>query len=229
MNREIIDYYDRQAATYDRDRFGSNYGKFIDIQERRILNRWLSGGDRKVLELACGTGRLSDLAVVACDASQESLKIAKRRRPPTCFVAADATQLPFKTQSIDAVFAFHLFMHLDRGSIRQILAEAARVLRDQGLFIADVASATRRRAGRRLAGDSKPWHGSTALSASEFKVLCAEFGFAPVRLTGLMLIPIHRVPDRLRPFLVRLDRWLSARLPSLSSYLVGCFVKEGFR
>jgi ubiquinone/menaquinone biosynthesis C-methylase UbiE len=225
MNREIVDYYDRQAATYDRDRFGSNYGKFIDIQERRILNRWLSGADRRVLEIACGTGRLSDFALFACDASLESLKIARRRRPSTCFVAADATQLPFKTQSIDAVFAFHIFMHLDRGSIRSILAEAARVLRDRGLFIADVASATRRRTGSRPAGESAPWHGSTALSAAEFKMLCSEFGLRPVRMTGIMFIPIHRMPDRLRPFLLSLDRWLSARLPSLSSYLAGCFIK----
>src|SRR5438132_1432715 len=117
MNREIIDYYDRHAATYDRDRFGSSYGKFIDIQERRILSRWLSAGGRRVLELACGTGRLSDFALIACDASLESLQIANRRRPSTCFVAADAAQLPFKSQSIDAVFAFHILMHLDRHNI----------------------------------------------------------------------------------------------------------------
>jgi len=229
MNRAIIDYYDRLAASYDRDRFGSSYGTFIDARERRILRRWLSVDHSRVLEIACGTGRLSDSAHIGCDASQESLKIAKDRRPSTCFVAADAARLPFKPESIDAVFAFHLFMHLDRGEIRSILAEAARVLRDGGLFIADVVSATRRSAGDRSNDGGVPWHGSTALSQAEFKMLCREFGLRPVRMSGLLFVPIHRVPNRLRPLLSGVDRWLCDRWPSLSSYLVGCFIKDASR
>ena len=226
MDRNIVDYYDRHAAAYDRERFGNNYGKFIDAQERRILGRWLSP-EHQVLEIACGTGRLSAMAQVACDASQESLKLARQRRPSTCFAAADATALPFKSQSFDAVFAFHLLMHLDTDTIRKLVGEAARVLRDDGIFVADVASLSRRRVTHRSAQSA--WHGNTALSVAQIKGLCAEFDLEQREMTGILFLPIHRLPDRLRPFLLTIDRLLATAFPAWSSYLVGCFVKKASR
>jgi ubiquinone/menaquinone biosynthesis C-methylase UbiE len=224
MNREIIAYYDRLAPTYDADRFGNSYGRFIDAQERDLLGRWLAGRER-VLEIACGTGRLSNFAHVACDASQESLKLARRRHAALTVAAADATRLPFTDASFDAVFGFHLLMHLDAASVDATIAEAARVLRHDGVFIADVASATRRRmSGERTAQEA--WHGNTALSVKSFRSLCARHGLRPRRMTGLMLLPIQRLPHRLRPMMMGFDRVLAAMAPPLSSYLAGCFVKR---
>ena len=225
MKREIIEYYDRLAPTYDQDRFGNSYGRFVDAQERRLLGKWLSAERRDVLEIACGTGRLSNFAQVACDASQESVKLAQARHPSVRFVAADAMRLPFRTQSFDAVYGFHLLMHLDRDSVRATLGEASRVLRPGGIFAGDVLSAARRRLGARPQGECS-WHGNTALDSDEFRTLCAEHRLLPVQLRGLLLLPIQRVPARLRPLLAPVDRWLSARLPSWSSYLIGCFVKR---
>ena len=37
---KIIDYYDNLAETYDENRFENTYGKFIDKQERNILNQY---------------------------------------------------------------------------------------------------------------------------------------------------------------------------------------------
>ncbi len=228
MNREIIDYYDHLAPTYDRDRFGNSYGRFIDAGERRLLARWLPAERHNILEVACGTGRLSNFAGVACDASQESLKLASLRHAQVTFVCADSMQLPFKSHGFDAVFAFHLLMHLDAEGVRATVAEASRVLRPGGVFVADVVSAARRHFVAR-SRPRNPWHGNTALSAREFRTLCAEYGLKPLRMTGLAFLPIQRMPHRLRPFLTTTDAWLAAGLPSLSSYVIGCFVKDDTR
>lgn len=225
MKREIIDYYDRLAPDYDIIRFGTGYGRFIDARERQLLAAWLPADKKDVLELGCGTGRLSSFAQVASDASKPSLGIARARCPATRFVAADAARLPFAAKAFDAVFAFHLLMHLENDAVRSILAETARVLRPGGTLIADVVSATR----RRLTGERKVkehhWHAATAFSAGGFKALCREAGLRPVRMTGLMFLPIHRLPDRAKPLFSGLDDRLAQRMPSLSSYLVGCFAK----
>jgi SAM-dependent methyltransferase len=228
MNREIIDYYDRLAPTYDRDRFGNSYGRFIDAGERRLLARWLPPARHNILEVACGTGRLSNFAGVACDASLESLKLANRRQARVTLVCADSMRLPFESNRFDAVFAFHLLMHLDAEGVRATVAEASRVLRPGGIFIADVVSAARRHLLARSPPEN-PWHGNTALSAKEFRTLCAERGLKPLRMTGLAFLPIQRMPHRLRPFLTMIDAWLAAGLPSLSSYVIGCFVKDDTR
>jgi hypothetical protein len=34
----IVDYYDGLAKSYDSDRFGNSYGRFIDRQERQSTN-----------------------------------------------------------------------------------------------------------------------------------------------------------------------------------------------
>jgi hypothetical protein len=44
-----------------------------------------------------------------------------------------------------------------------------------------------------------------------------------------MLLPIQRLPHRLRPMLMGCDRLLAAAVPSLSSYLAGYFVKNDAR
>ena len=224
MNPEIIAYYDRLAPLYDQDRFGNSYGRFVDARERALVERWLAGR-RDVLEIACGTGRLSNIASVACDASQASLKVARERDPRLARTAADATRLPFAPASVDAVFGFHLLMHLDATSVRATIAEAARVLRPGGLLVADVVSATRRRLWPR-ATPEVAWHGSTVLTVDAFREVCASQGLRCKAMTGLLLLPVQRLPPWLRPFLAPLDAALGRAMPSLSSCLIGCFVKQ---
>ena len=59
----VVEYYNDLSERYDLDRFDNSYGAYVDAQERRILRRWLAPmGQGKILDLACGTGRLLDLA-----------------------------------------------------------------------------------------------------------------------------------------------------------------------
>lgn len=224
MKQEIIAYYDRLAPAYDASRFANSYGRFVDERERALLRAWLPVDPKHTLELGCGTGRLSAFAGVAIDASKASLAIAGARNPATRFAAADAERLPFAPASFDAVFAFHLLMHLDTATIRSIFAEAFRVLRPGGMFVADIASKTRRElTGRPKAQEG--WHAQTALTQQGFHDMGRAAGFEPSRATGLLLLPVHRLPEALRMPLAHVDAWLGHRLPSLSSYLIASFVK----
>ena len=75
--RQLVDYYDRLADNYDSNRFGNSYGRYVDAQERRLFADWLDqvrGGT--ILDLACGSGRLLDLASCGPDASLATRALA---------------------------------------------------------------------------------------------------------------------------------------------------------
>ena len=48
---EIINYYDSLAKSYDEDRFNNAYGKFVDKQERIILDKILIDKNELILDL----------------------------------------------------------------------------------------------------------------------------------------------------------------------------------
>ncbi len=117
------------------------------------LNRWLSlrldqswrrqtlravevGAADQVLDLACGTGDLSELAaatgarVTGIDFARNMLVGATRRRIRATFIQADANALPLPTAAVSVVvsgFALRNFV-----SIPHTLHEAARVLKPGG-------------------------------------------------------------------------------------------------
>jgi SAM-dependent methyltransferase len=223
IDRAMIQYYDRLAPTYDAERFGNSYGKFLDAQERATLARLLPDEAASVLDLGCGTGRLTDFATHGCDASIASVKLAAQRHMQKTFVGGDAASLPFRSGSFDAVFGFHVFMHLKPEAIGMVFAEVGRVLKPGAIFIADVASGFRRRLHPR---PGSGWHGATSLTRREFQRLAEPAGLKLQTSVGIALTPIHRIPRRFRHPLVNLDRCLAAMAPDWASYIVGCFAKE---
>jgi SAM-dependent methyltransferase len=223
VDRAVISYYDRLAPSYDSDRFGNSYGGFLDREERAILASYLPRGAVRILDLGCGTGRLTDHASHGCDGSFESLRLAAAKRPDRRFAAADIVSLPFTSGSFDAALAFHVFMHLDREAIGSAFREVTRVLRPGGVFVADIASALRRRLRPRAV---QGWHGGTALSRAEFAALAERAGLAMTAARGVMLLPIHRLPAGARGGLARLDLGLAAAFPDGASYIVGRFAKH---
>jgi SAM-dependent methyltransferase len=223
IDRAMIQYYDRLARTYDAERFGNSYGKFLDAQERATLARLLPMEAGSVLDLGCGTGRLTDFATHGCDASIESVKLASQRHLKKTFVGADVVSLPFLPDSFDAVFSFHVFMHLKPEAIGKVFAEVGRVLKPGAVFVADVASGFRRRLHPRR---NSEWHGATSLTRREFQRLAEPAGLKLQTSVGIALIPIHRIPRRFRHSLANLDRSFAALAPDWASYIVGCFAKE---
>lgn len=222
---EIIDYYNRLASDYDHNRFENSYGQFIDAQERKILNQLIQHRHGQVLDIACGTGRLMDYATQGLDASIEMLKIAQAKFPDKKMIQAQATTIPLEDKSLEVVFSFHFFMHLDRDTIVQIIQECHRLLKPKGRIIFDIPSAKRRSRKTPHATDHA-WHGAQSMSLEELRLLLGE-RFEIKRTFGLLALPIHRFPSGIRRYLKGLDYFLANYvMKEYSSYLVLELVKK---
>jgi SAM-dependent methyltransferase len=211
--REVIAYYDARAPTYDADRLGNSYEAYLEGLERHALREWIQGP--RVLDLACGTGRLLDLASEGLDLSEKMLERARARWPGKRIHHAPAWRIPAPDGNYDTVFALHLFKHLHLGDLRRVLNECRRVLRPGGVMVFDFPNALRRRlVGFRSTG----WHSGTELTLGDLRML----GGGHWRLAGsrgLALAPVHRLPHAVRPAFMVAEMLLGRTpLKHLASY-----------
>ncbi|MFB6835587.1 methyltransferase domain-containing protein [Streptomyces sp. NPDC056361] len=136
MAETVLDY-EAEAAHYDRTRGGVPRA---EAAARAVLSL-VPAGARTLLDLACGTGLVTErlarpgLSVYGADAAQAMLRAAAGRVPGRT-VRADARRLPLPDASVDAVSAVWL-LHLVPFA-PDIVAEAARVLRPGGVLVATV-------------------------------------------------------------------------------------------
>jgi ubiquinone/menaquinone biosynthesis C-methylase UbiE len=112
---------------------------------KRRLNA-TTGQGLHILEIGCGTGRTTrflklafpDAKVTALDLSPTYLKVAQKNLSQLdriSFVEADASDLPFKDQSFDAVVSVFLFHELPSSVRRQVAKEMTRVTKDGGWVV----------------------------------------------------------------------------------------------
>jgi len=135
-----------QAVFYDR-LLGLIF--LTPFEVKMTLNALL--GDRekfvKLIEVGCGTGRmLQHFAkhtnfVVGADLSLESLRRCRERFEKlglldrTLLVHADASFLPFRDESFDAVASCQMIEHVPSDRMRnKVIAEIARILKPNGRF-----------------------------------------------------------------------------------------------
>ena len=139
-------FFDAIATRYDRvfAREPSEMRAHVD----RALDA-IGPGARDVLDLGVGTGlelpRLLDAGhrVVGLDVSKEMIALCNNRsRPIRCVEHDFWTGLPFEDASFDAVIAlFGSLAHApDAEALSRLAREIARVLREGGVFFAEVPS-----------------------------------------------------------------------------------------
>jgi ubiquinone/menaquinone biosynthesis C-methylase UbiE len=131
--RRVVRHYSRLAPDYDRswDRYSQgSLGKLVERLELR--------GSERVLDIACGTGRLEALLrerhpgidITGVDLSPDMLAVARKRLPEdarTRWLHGTLETLELPSASFDLVTcnnAFHLFPE-QQGSLRR-MAELAR-------------------------------------------------------------------------------------------------------
>lgn len=132
------------AAEYEEKRF-SRGGRLIDRREKEaVLDAIGPVEGKKVLEIACGTGRFSVMLaergadVVGLDISAEMLDEARQKARAASvadtveFLRGDAGRLPFPDDHFDAVFAMRFFHLADTPA--EYLSEIRRVSSGQIMF-----------------------------------------------------------------------------------------------
>ncbi len=129
--------YDRWAASYEENM------NPVQVLEAEALARLLPDlHDRVVLDLGCGKGRVSRLALergaretVGVDISEAMLKAASAALPtPTArWVRAQGQTLPFDAASFDVVVCALMMGHVE--DLETALSEIARVLRPGGVLL----------------------------------------------------------------------------------------------
>jgi len=134
------DTFARIAGTYDIARTLITAG--ADTRWKRRLGACLDWCDRH-LDVGCGSGAFLETVrgrhcrmSVGVDKEMSMALRAKRRSNASLIVVADATSLPFKPNTFDAVTATYLLRYVD---VHELFANIASVLRREGaVFCSDV-------------------------------------------------------------------------------------------
>ena len=136
--QEVAAMFDSVAENYDRTNDLLSLGQ-DRIWRKRVLKAVNPQAGQTVLDLAAGTGSSSvvfakpGVKVIASDFSEGMLAVGRKRHPELEFVFADATKLPFKDASVDAVtISFGLRNVVDP---KKALSEMLRVLKPSGVVV----------------------------------------------------------------------------------------------
>ena len=128
------------------------WARVYDLFWRRYMAKTLPvmqeaadiGPGERILDLACGTGELErrvardhpDAEIVGVDLAGSMIDRARKKvgdRPNVRFEAADVHDLPFPSDSFDALVCANTFHYFTRPDV--VLREAARVLRPGGRIV----------------------------------------------------------------------------------------------
>lgn len=108
-------------------------------EHRALLTRHLPTKALHVLDLGCGTGihanHFDPKTYVGIDISSDYVLHARQKLSQYRFEVMDATRLQFSERSFDAVIISGVLHHLDSTVAQQVLAEASRVLKPNGLLL----------------------------------------------------------------------------------------------
>ncbi|WP_254522702.1 class I SAM-dependent methyltransferase [Natrinema caseinilyticum] len=215
---------DDVAKEYDDKRF-SRGGQLIDSREKNaVLEAIMPVEDRKVLEIACGTGRFTLMLahqgadVVGLDISAAMLQQGRQKTRNADisgsleFLRGDAGRLPFPDDHFDTVIAMRFFHLAD--DPEAFLREMRRVSRDQIVF-----DTFNRFSTRSVYNWALPM-GSRLYSKSEVAVLLAKTDLTLADVEDDFLLPygLYRsIPNALASPLRAIDEWVG-ELPVMDHF-----------
>ncbi|MCK5235856.1 MAG: methyltransferase domain-containing protein [Deltaproteobacteria bacterium] len=144
--RKSIEFYEVEADKYDQQRFLTPAGKHLDeIQREIVLSLAEDFKGKRVLDIACGTGRFAlefarnGASVTALDSSEGMLDIVKDKLEQeglqASTVRSSATELPFKDGEFDICVCINALNHMPEHG--KILGEISRVLAEGGILVSN--------------------------------------------------------------------------------------------
>ncbi|MEC7173575.1 MAG: class I SAM-dependent methyltransferase [Bacteroidota bacterium] len=141
--KKQIEFFNEDTHIYDDNMECTPFWKANDWN---CLKDWLYElvPEHTLLDVGCGTGRASTpfakngVKVIGLDISEEMVIRAKRKSESlglidnTDYVVGDSENLPFATNSFDAVLAFGVLHHVP--SPQRMLQQMSRVLKNNGFY-----------------------------------------------------------------------------------------------
>ena len=130
--------FDTVAESYDRTNDLLSFGQ-DRLWRKKVLEAVNPQPGQTILDLAAGTGSSSvvfakeGVKVIASDFSEGMLAVGRKRHPELEFVYADATKLPFKDASVDAVTISFGLRNVNEP--KTALKEMLRVLKPGGTVV----------------------------------------------------------------------------------------------
>lgn len=119
-----------------------NVWKNPSIESFYLVNRWKSQNKKDFLDLGCGLGRHSILFgkngfnVYCFDISEDAIdrtrKWAEKENLKFQYNVGDMLELPYDTESIDAIYSRNVISHTDTEGVKKIIDGIKRVLRKNG-------------------------------------------------------------------------------------------------
>lgn len=133
MDNKTIQTYNQMAKEYDEEtsdfweRFPKTFiNKFIELTKGKVLDVGSGPGRDALLLRDCG------LEVVCVDASGSMVEMTKDKGLES--VVGDFSDLPFKENTFDGVWAYTSLLHTPKSEIYKPILEINRVLKTSGIF-----------------------------------------------------------------------------------------------
>lgn len=201
---EDATYRDSHAAEGYGSRYDANYSSgyyaaiYREIESPTLdeLFSTLSEGRDSLLDFACGTGRITRLAiphferVVGVDVSEAMLKNAEVNAPGARYVRQDLTK-EFLGEKFSVITAFRFFLNAEQGLRMQALAAIREHMAPDGRLVCNIHMNSRSIMGGvygliRLV----PWLNShNTLTYREFEAMLAKSGFVVEKVIWYGMTP----------------------------------------
>ena len=145
--KEVINFYELQAETYDIID-GFSYWEILYSEYKDWIEANLSRGLSNIAEFGCGTGLLTKSLnnkaknVFGVDICKKFLKKSLNAQHQESFlpIQGDIKLTPYIDNVMDAVVCLNTFDHINNPE--KIISEANRVCKKNGLFLFDITSST---------------------------------------------------------------------------------------
>ena len=134
--------YSSLAYSYDKFTYDVPYDEFLKYYKEQFNKT--EGEFKLILDLCCGTGTITKLLydegydVIAVDASEDMLMMAREKVPEALFICQDATELDLYGTVDACISSLDSINYIDPKNFPKVLERLNLFVRPGGVFIMDI-------------------------------------------------------------------------------------------